>query len=76
VKEPPIGAPRVHHTADEPTWQWPTSFVAVNARRLHDLGAVVDAWVDSVVADLAAAEAEPASVMLTPVVLEILAVRG
>jgi SAM-dependent methyltransferase len=59
----------------EPTWRWPAAFVATNARRLSDLGRVSGEWAGRVVAELVAAEADPESVMLTPLVLEVIADR-
>ena len=59
----------------ELTWQWPARFVATNARRLLELGRVTPEWVRSVVAELEQAEANPHSVMVTPLVLEVIAER-
>lgn len=59
----------------EPAWEWPAAFVATNALRLQELGRVSAEWVESVVAELRAAEADPASLMLTPLVLEVIAER-
>lgn len=59
----------------ELTWQWPTGFVATNAPRLQELGRVSKEWVAEVVSELRAAEADPASVMVTPLVLEVIAER-
>lgn len=60
----------------EPTWQWPAAFVAINAARLQELGRVSSEWVEEVGRELQAAEADPASVMITPMVLEVIARRG
>lgn len=57
------------------TWQWPASFVETNAERLLGLGRVSPDWAAEVVAELKAAEADPASVMVTPLVLEVIAER-
>ena len=54
-------------------WQWPASFVQVNLKRLLELGRVDEAWVESVRREFAAAEANPNSLMMTPMVLEIVA---
>jgi SAM-dependent methyltransferase len=59
----------------ELTWQWPAGFVAINAHRLRELGRVSSDWVEEVLKELSAAEADPASVMVTPLVLEIIARR-
>lgn len=56
-------------------WRWPAAFVATAAARLHQLERVPAAWVTEVVRELREAEADPASVMVTPMVLEIIAVR-
>jgi len=63
-------------TPSEMTWRWPAGFVATNATRLRELGRVSDAWVGTVIRELEAAEADPDSVMVTPMVLEIIADRG
>jgi SAM-dependent methyltransferase len=57
-------------------WQWPASFVETGIQRLVDLGRVDDAWAERVREDLRAAESDPESVMLTPMVLEIIATKG
>jgi len=60
----------------ELTWQWPAAFVATNAARLHALGRVSAEWVEEVGQELLAAERDPASLMVTPMVLEVVARRG
>ncbi len=59
----------------ELTWRWPAGFIATHAERLRELGRVSDAWVEGVLSELQAAEADPRSVMITPLVLEIIAER-
>jgi hypothetical protein len=59
----------------EPAWQWPAGFVRTNAPRLVELGRVDAAWADRVLAELAEAEADPGSVFMTPLVLELVAER-
>jgi SAM-dependent methyltransferase len=59
----------------EPTWEWPAGFVATNAARLRDLGRVSGEWAAEVVDELRAAEADAMSVMVTPLVLEVIAER-
>jgi len=54
-------------------WQWPSAFIQVHLSRLQELGRIDAAFADQVRADLAAAEKEKASFMLTPLVLEIVA---
>ena len=56
-------------------WQWPVSFFNVNLRRLKDLGRVDDAWVAAIRHEFETAEADPAALMMTPTVLEIIAER-
>jgi len=60
----------------EPAWEWPAAFVATNALRLQQLGRVSPEWVEAVGQELRTAEADPASIMLTPLVLEVIAERG
>jgi SAM-dependent methyltransferase len=59
----------------ELTWQWPAAFVATNAARLQELGRVSKEWVADVERELHEAEADPSSVMVTPLVLEVIAER-
>ncbi len=54
-------------------WRWPASFLEINLKRLQELGRVDAAWCDQVQAEWTAAEADPASLLLTPMVLEIIA---
>ena len=56
-------------------WRWPAAFIATNLDRLRELGRVDAAWVESVRAEFQAAEADPATLMITPMVLEIIAER-
>lgn len=56
-------------------WQWPKSFVDVGLRRLVDLGHVTPARAAAITQAFAAAEATPNTLMFTPAVLEIIAVR-
>jgi SAM-dependent methyltransferase len=62
-------------TPGEMTWRWPAAFVAINTLRLRELGRVPAEWVDLVTGELAAAEADPDSLMVTPMVLEVIADR-
>jgi hypothetical protein len=52
-------------------WQWPSAFIQVHLLRLQELGRIDTTFADKVRADLAAAEKEKASFMLTPLVLEV-----
>ncbi len=54
-------------------WQWPAQFIQVHLLRLQELGKIDSGFADKVRSDLAAAEKENASFMLTPLVLEIVA---
>ena len=56
-------------------WQWPAQFIQVHLLQLQKLGRIDAAFADKVRADLAAAEKEEPSFMLTPLVLEIVAER-
>lgn len=57
------------------TWQWPAGFVESYAKRLHEIGLVSLDWVHDVVDELRIAESDPRSLMITPMVLEIVAER-
>ncbi len=54
-------------------WRWPATFIETHLRRQVEQGRVEQAWADSVRGELRAAEADPASFMITPLVLEIIA---
>ncbi|MFN7959214.1 MAG: methyltransferase domain-containing protein [Holophagaceae bacterium] len=54
-------------------WTWPSEFVEINLQRLKDLGRVDQAWTDAVREALRAAAADPHTLMITPMVLEIVA---
>ncbi|HEX8232176.1 MAG TPA: methyltransferase domain-containing protein [Caulobacteraceae bacterium] len=54
-------------------WQWPASFVDVYPDRLVEEGKVERAWADRVKAEFHAAEQDPNTVMVTPLVLEVIA---
>ncbi len=60
----------------QPAWRWPAGFVATNVLRLQELGRVDRAWGEAVLRQLEEAEADPAAIMTTPMVLEIIAERG
>jgi protein-L-isoaspartate O-methyltransferase len=57
-------------------WRWPASFVPINLARLVELGRVTPEWTGRVQAELAEAEGDPASRVLTPLVLEVIARRS
>lgn len=56
-------------------WQWPKAFVHSGLRRLVDLGQLDAERARKIAAAFAAAEAAPHTLMVTPAVLEIHAVR-
>jgi hypothetical protein len=56
-------------------WRWPAEFVDVHLDRMLALGQADPAWAESVREELCAAEADPATLMITPLVLEIIADR-
>ncbi len=57
----------------EPLWQWPAGFIRTYLPRLVELGQVDNAFAANVLEELARAEQDPQSIMLTPTVLEIIA---
>jgi SAM-dependent methyltransferase len=54
-------------------WQWPATFIETYLPRLIDMGRIDQKFADKVRADLAAAKKNPNSLMITPLVLEIVA---
>jgi SAM-dependent methyltransferase len=60
----------------QPMWRWPAAFLRTGAARLHALGRVDSAWVESVVRTLDDAELDPDTIMVTPLVLELIAERA
>jgi SAM-dependent methyltransferase len=54
-------------------WQWPATFIETGLARLKELGRIDEQFAGKVRAEFAAAEADPTSLMLTPLVLEIVA---
>lgn len=54
-------------------WQWPASFVKTYPQHLVETGAVDQAWADRVIAEFEQAERNPDTVMVTPMVLEVIA---
>lgn len=56
-------------------WQWPKAFIEVGLRRLVELGRMSAQRAKAVSAAFAAAEAAPGTLMVTPAVLQIIAVR-
>jgi hypothetical protein len=59
----------------ERLWRWPAGFVRTNVPRLVELGLRDQAWGERVLRALDSAEQQPASIFVTPTVLELIAVR-
>ncbi|HEY6952527.1 MAG TPA: methyltransferase domain-containing protein [Bacteroidota bacterium] len=57
-------------------WQWPKAFIEVGIQRLVDLGRMTQRRAGEILAAFAEAEQSPNTLMITPLVLEIIAVRG
>ncbi len=58
---------------NDPMWQWPASFIDVYLARLQEIGRIDRAFAEKLQAELAAAGRGPNSLMITPLVLEIIA---
>ena len=58
------------------TWQWPKSFIEINAARLVDLGRVTPEWAADLRREFAAAEADPQTLFTTPMFHEIIAEKA
>jgi SAM-dependent methyltransferase len=56
-------------------WHWPRAFVDSGLRRLRDLGRLSDAEVRATLEGFAEIEATPHAFLITPLVLEVIAVR-
>jgi SAM-dependent methyltransferase len=54
-------------------WQWPASFIDIHLRHQLELGRIDQAWSDGVRAEFADAEQKSATLLITPMVLEIVA---
>ncbi len=54
-------------------WQWPASFIGIGLTRLQELGRIDAAFADKVIKEVDEAGANPASFLITPLVLEIVA---
>lgn len=59
----------------EELWEWPSSFIRINLDRLSELGRADAEWVTAVRQEFQAAEDDPDSLMITPLVLELIAER-
>jgi len=56
-------------------WQWPRTFIDVGLRRMVDLGHLTADRARAIAEAFAAREAHPGTLMITPAVLEIIAIR-
>ena len=54
-------------------WQWPATFIDIHLRHQLELGRIEQSWSDAVRAEFAAAEQQSATLLITPMVLEIVA---
>ena len=54
-------------------WQWPASFIRIHLEQQTALGAIESSWAESVLREFDAATADPASILVTPLVLQIIA---
>jgi hypothetical protein len=54
-------------------WQWPASFVGIGLARLQELGRIDAVFAAKVKQELDEAGANPSSLLITPLVLEIVA---
>lgn len=52
-------------------WQWPKTFIVPHARRLAERGVVSQEWADDVAREWEEAEADPHTIMTTPLLMEI-----
>ncbi len=62
-------------TPRDHAWHWPASFMTLNLKRLVELGRIDAAWAVMVEREFAAAAAAPETLMVTPMVLEVIAER-
>ncbi|MGH8101338.1 MAG: class I SAM-dependent methyltransferase [Chthoniobacterales bacterium] len=58
---------------NDPMWQWPTSFIDVYLARLQEMGRIDQPFAEKLEAELATARRGRNSLMITPLVLEIIA---
>lgn len=57
----------------DPMWEWPDSFVRLHLKQQASLGHIEAGWAEAVRHEFAEAAADPATIMTTPLVLEIIA---
>jgi SAM-dependent methyltransferase len=60
-------------TPSDEMWQWPATFIQSGTARMVELGQIDGAFAIRLRDELAAAEKEPGTVMLTPLVIEVIA---
>jgi SAM-dependent methyltransferase len=60
-------------TPGDEMWQWPATFIQSGAARMEELGQLDGTFVAQLRDEFAAAEKEPGTVMMTPLVLEMVA---
>jgi hypothetical protein len=56
-------------------WEWPKAFIEVGIQRLIDLGRMKQQRAHEILAAFADSEKRPHTLMITPTVLEIIAIR-
>jgi SAM-dependent methyltransferase len=54
-------------------WQWPATFIDIHLRHQLELGRIDAGWAEAVRAEFAASEQQAATLLITPMVLEIVA---
>lgn len=54
-------------------WQWPASFIRIHLEQQTAAGAIEASWAEAVRQEFRAAEADPASLLVTPLVLQVVA---
>lgn len=54
-------------------WQWPATFSRIHLEQQTALGANEASWAEAVRREFGEAEAEPATILITPLVLPIIA---
>ena len=62
--------------ASDEMWRWPATFIPIGLARLQELGRIDQAFAETMRAEFAAAEADPRTLMITPLVLEIIAEKS
>jgi hypothetical protein len=54
-------------------WQWPATFIDIHLRHQLELGRIEPSWAEAVRAEFSAAGQQAATLLITPMVLEIVA---